>query len=94
MTKLNQRNVTALFTSDLHLREDTPVCRTDDFLKAQIKKLKFLSALQAKHNCPVLISFLTSVSSLTNYFTLVKLLSIVNNFLDLFCYPSVGFFNL
>lgn len=46
--------VDAILTSDWHLREDTPKCRTDDFLKALILKMKFVSDLQRKYNCPVL----------------------------------------
>lgn len=46
----------AILLGDLHLREDTPVCRTDDFLDTQWKKLEFIFGLQMKHNCPVLCS--------------------------------------
>lgn len=44
-----------IFLSDLHLREDTPECRTDDFMITQTKKLQFVKHLQIIHNCPVLI---------------------------------------
>jgi DNA repair exonuclease len=44
----------AIFCSDLHLREDTPVCRTDDFVQAQFDKLDYISALQRRYDCPVL----------------------------------------
>jgi len=46
----------AILTSDWHLREvtDTPICRTDDFQVAQWEKVDFVSALQKKHDCPVL----------------------------------------
>lgn len=42
-------NVSAILTSDLHLREDTPVCRTDDFQKTLARKLDWLSGLQQQH---------------------------------------------
>jgi DNA repair exonuclease SbcCD nuclease subunit len=42
-------NVSAILTSDLHLREDTPVCRTDDFQKTLQRKLDWLSELQQKY---------------------------------------------
>jgi DNA repair exonuclease SbcCD nuclease subunit len=45
-----------ILTSDWHLRESTPRCRTDDFWEAQWKKVQFVSALQAEHECPVLHS--------------------------------------
>jgi DNA repair exonuclease SbcCD nuclease subunit len=50
------KSPTAILTSDWHLREDVPVCRTDNFLDAQTNKLKFIKHLQIKWNCPVLIS--------------------------------------
>jgi len=45
-----------ILTGDWHLREDTPVCRTDDFQKALWNKVDFISDLQKQHNCPVLHS--------------------------------------
>jgi len=51
-----QKKADAILCGDIHLREDTPVCRTDDFLAAQWKKLTFISELQIQHNCPILCS--------------------------------------
>lgn len=48
------KKVTCIITADLHLREDQPVCRTDDFFAAQTRKLNWLSELQQKYNCPIL----------------------------------------
>jgi len=45
-----------ILCGDLHLRVDPPVCRTDDFEPTQWGKLDFISALQRKHECPVLCS--------------------------------------
>lgn len=45
-----------ILCGDLHLREDIPVCRTDDFLAAQWNKFNFINLQQQKHNCPVLCS--------------------------------------
>lgn len=42
-------SVSAILTSDLHLREDTPVCRTDDFQRTLQRKLDWLSELQQSH---------------------------------------------
>lgn len=42
-----------ILTSDWHLREDTPICRTDDFWDAQWRKVAFVAGLQQRHNCPV-----------------------------------------
>lgn len=45
---------TAIICSDIHLREDTPTCRTDDYFKALGKKIVFIRRLQEKYNCCVL----------------------------------------
>lgn len=39
-----------LFTADIHLRDDTPKCRTDDFISAQWNKIEQIKALCEKHN--------------------------------------------
>lgn len=39
-----------LFTADIHLRDDTPKCRTDDFLSAQWDKIEQVKALCKKHD--------------------------------------------
>jgi len=44
----------AILTADWHLREDQPVCRTDNHETAQWVKVEFISALQKKYNCPVI----------------------------------------
>ena len=44
----------AILCSDIHLREDTPTCRTDDYQTAQWKKLAFIRHLQLEYNCIVL----------------------------------------
>lgn len=43
-----------ILTADWHLREDIPICRSDDFQTAQWKKVYFIHALQRQHQCPVL----------------------------------------
>lgn len=54
-TKQNKRP-SAILCGDFHLREDQPVCRTDDHETAQWIKVDFIKALQKKYNCPVLHS--------------------------------------
>lgn len=44
----------AILCGDLHLREDTPICRTDDFFSEQWRKMDFICDLQSKYNCVVL----------------------------------------
>ena len=45
-----------ILCADLHFRDDQPVCRTDDFFQTQIEAMKWLKALQVKHDVPVLCS--------------------------------------
>lgn len=56
MTKERKESVSAILTGDWHLREDSPVCRTDDFETTQWRKVRFIAELQKKHQCPVLHS--------------------------------------
>lgn len=42
-----------IFTADLHLSEKTPLCRTDDWLKTQARKLQWLEKLSCKYDAPV-----------------------------------------
>lgn len=46
----------AILTADWHLMEQNPVCRTDDLKETQWVKVKFISELQKKHDCPVVHS--------------------------------------
>lgn len=43
-----------ILTSDWHLRDDTPSCRTDNFEEAQWRKVAQVAALQEELKCPVL----------------------------------------
>ena len=48
------KQVDAIFCADLHIREDIPECRTDDYYQAQMSKLQFIKDLARDNNCPVL----------------------------------------
>lgn len=50
------KNADAILTADWHIRGTKPVCRTDDFIKAQSKKLYFIMDLAQAHECPILIA--------------------------------------
>jgi len=52
-TRINKK-VSAILTSDWHLREDTPVCYTGDFQQEQWIVVQFIKELQEQHECPVL----------------------------------------
>ena len=43
----------AIFCSDMHLREDTPTCFIGDFQKEQWDAVDFIYDLQTKYNCPI-----------------------------------------
>lgn len=43
----------AILCADLHIREDQPVCRTDNYFAAQEKKLRFIFNLSKEHACPI-----------------------------------------
>lgn len=42
-----------IITADWHLREDQPICRTDDYQAAQWDKVDQIITLQKKYDCPV-----------------------------------------
>jgi DNA repair exonuclease SbcCD nuclease subunit len=44
----------AIITADIHLREDQPICRTDNYWEEQERKLLWLSQLQEAWECPIL----------------------------------------
>jgi len=46
--------VDLILTSDWHLRETVPVCRTDDFWTVQWVKVEYIHTLQRQYGCPVL----------------------------------------
>ena len=46
----------AILCGDIHLREDVPVCRTDDYEEAQWRKLDFISDLQKQYDIPCIHS--------------------------------------
>lgn len=55
-TKTLKPRPSAILTGDWHLREDKPVCRTDDFWQAQWDKVDQVAQLQTKYGCPVIHS--------------------------------------
>lgn len=49
-------HVDGILIADIHLRDDQPVCRMDDFVEAMVTSLDWLSALQVEHGCPVYVA--------------------------------------
>ncbi len=50
------KGVDLILTADWHIRDDTPECRTDDFMAAQAAKFDFLWQMQENYQCPVLVA--------------------------------------
>lgn len=54
--KQTTKKADAILAADLHIRADIPLCRTDDYLKAQWHKLNFIFELCRKNDCPLLVA--------------------------------------
>ena len=52
-TQKKIQKVDAVLCSDLHIRADVPLCRTDDYTKAMWDKLSFIFNLCSKYNVPL-----------------------------------------
>jgi DNA repair exonuclease SbcCD nuclease subunit len=46
--------ISVILTADWHLREDSPICRIDDFEANQWAKVNYIKKLQKRYDCPVL----------------------------------------
>jgi DNA repair exonuclease SbcCD nuclease subunit len=52
----HKKKATAILCGDFHLREDQPICRTDDFWKAQWGKVDYINRLSKENDdCPIII---------------------------------------
>jgi predicted phosphodiesterase len=54
MQRRQDKKPDLILCSDIHLREDTPVCWTGDFDEEQWDSILFVNRLQVKYNCPVI----------------------------------------
>ena len=55
MRKQASKQAVAILTADMHLRDDTPECRIDDYAAARARKIAFLRDLQAANGgCPII----------------------------------------
>ena len=50
----SKKSVSAILCADFHLREDTPICRTDNFWKAQWDKVDDIKQMQKAFQVPVI----------------------------------------
>ena len=51
---IEKKTPSAILTADIHLRDDIPICRTDDYWRSMWQKVKFISKLQKQYQVPVL----------------------------------------
>ena len=56
MKRKTNKSPTAILSADWHIRGDRPICRTDDYMKAQLKKIIFIQELAYKYKCPILVA--------------------------------------
>jgi len=56
MRIIRRQTYDLILGADLHIREDTPVCRTDDYLDAQFSKMDFIQELCKTSNCPFVVA--------------------------------------
>lgn len=94
MTKFKRKRQTvkkadAILAADLHIRADIPLCRTDDYLKAQWNKLGFIFELCQKNDCPLLVAGDIGNKSQWPNWLLEKVISIINKYkISILCIPG------
>lgn len=54
--KNKKRKASAILSADIHIRPDTPICRTDNFFVTMEKKIDFIISLAKENDCPILSS--------------------------------------
>lgn len=81
----------AILAADLHIRADTPLCRTDDYLKTQWNKLNFIFNLCQENDCPLLVAGDIGNKSQWPNWLLEKIISIINQKnapINIICIPG------
>lgn len=74
------KKASAVLTADLHIRADAPMCRQDDYIEIQFKKLEFIFELCQQNNCPLLIAGDIGNKSQWPNWLLEKVISIINGY--------------
>ncbi len=78
ISQKHNMKTSAILTADIHIRSDTPICRTDDYIQSQFDALKFIFELCRKENCPLLIAGDVGNKSQWPNWLLEKFISLVN----------------
>lgn len=87
--KQSAKKANAILTADLHIRADIPLCRTDDYLKAQWNKLNFIFDLCQENDCPLLVAGDVGNKSQWPNWLLEKVISIINQYkINIVCIPG------
>ena len=87
--KVQTKKATAILAADLHIRADIPMCRTDDYLRAQFDKLEFIFELCRKDDCPLLVAGDIGNKSQWPNWLLEKTISIINKYkIGIICIPG------
>ena len=87
--KIQKKKATAILAADLHIRADIPLCRTDDYLKAQFNKLKFIFRLCQEDDCPLLVAGDIGNKSQWPNWLLEKTIKIINKYkIEIICIPG------
>lgn len=47
---------TAILTADWHIRDSVPICRTDDFIKAQWEKIRWIFEISYRNDSPIFLA--------------------------------------
>jgi len=98
MARTNVNNPDAILCADIHLREDTPLCRIDNYWETQWKKIKFIQSLSYEHDeIPILVAgdlfdkpkpsiylIIEAMKTIENYITVCGQHDLPNHNLNLF----------
>jgi DNA repair exonuclease SbcCD nuclease subunit len=85
----SSKTADANLTADLHIRGDIPVCRTDNYLESQFKKLEFIFELCKQENAPLLVAGDIGNKSQWSNWLLEKTISLINKYnIDIICIPG------
>ena len=87
--KTQNKTATAILAADLHIRADIPMCRTDDYLKAQFDKLEFIFELCKEDDCPLLVAGDIGNKSQWPNWLLEVTIKIINKYeIEIICIPG------
>jgi DNA repair exonuclease SbcCD nuclease subunit len=103
---IRNKKISAIMISDIHIRENRPRCRTDNFFKAQENKIDFIFDLARKNDCPIFVGgdigdkpkwsckllkwFISKITDDIKIFVIPGQHDLLNHRLDLWEHSAVG----